>query len=158
MDTKDAQQKRSQAEAECDRLSAEWKALEAQVAKTEQARAAEQAELQARVKKAEQKNEELQVERSKAEKALRDIERRSTSERREFQAKRSGEEKRRKEAEVKVDDGENHVCCVVCMKNKREICFSPCKHVATCRECGTHTKNCPSCRKLVESSYEIFWP
>ncbi|XP_052238229.1 baculoviral IAP repeat-containing protein 7-A-like isoform X2 [Dreissena polymorpha] len=47
--------------------------------------------------------------------------------------------------------------CKVCMD--REVCvtFLPCRHLATCEECGESISTCPICRSDVESKVKVYW-
>lgn len=51
--------------------------------------------------------------------------------------------------------------CVICLDEKADHMATPCKHVAFCQSCSTHTmssgdRKCPLCRTAIESITKIF--
>lgn len=59
--------------------------------------------------------------------------------------------------EVKVDNLESTVLCCICLTENRSLCFKPCYHVATCRDCGEDIAECPLCRKEIVSKDIIYY-
>ncbi|ESU34843.1 RING finger domain-containing protein [Giardia duodenalis] len=53
--------------------------------------------------------------------------------------------------------GNSEVCCI-CLENDASIVFIPCGHFCTCRVCDRSLtrRQCPICRKNIESSYAIY--
>ena len=57
------------------------------------------------------------------------------------------------------EDDENNndeMKCVICLENNKCYVFMPCKHACCCEECAKNLKQCPICRKNIESSFKIF--
>ena len=48
--------------------------------------------------------------------------------------------------------------CTICMDDKLEIVFIPCKHMISCHKCACKLKNCPNCRKKIEYSLKPIMP
>ncbi|QMS79522.1 hypothetical protein IIV6-T1_325 [Invertebrate iridescent virus 6] len=55
------------------------------------------------------------------------------------------------------EENEAHetVRCAVCLHNKVCVLFQKCKHVITCGPCSLRVKECPVCKRIVESSDKI---
>ena len=51
--------------------------------------------------------------------------------------------------------------CVICEDAKKSVMLLPCKHMCLCRQCAStcldKLKNCPICRRSIESSMDVFW-
>lgn len=45
--------------------------------------------------------------------------------------------------------------CKVCFERETNCLFSPCNHVVTCSECSAALKECPVCRKTIETKTEF---
>jgi hypothetical protein len=48
--------------------------------------------------------------------------------------------------------------CTVCLSNKLEVLYQPCRHVASCITCALNLKDCPMCRTKIESFIHVFLP
>lgn len=46
--------------------------------------------------------------------------------------------------------------CVVCMEAARSICFTPCRHFCTCKECADKVTKCPLCRADIASYSRLY--
>lgn len=46
--------------------------------------------------------------------------------------------------------------CVICLANKKNILFLPCRHLCTCQDCSTDIKQCPICRGDIEDKITAF--
>jgi len=61
--------------------------------------------------------------------------------------------------ETQKEETENP--CVVCMSFQKDTAFSPCGHLACCKDCADHVKNeqhkCCICRKRVDSVLRIYF-
>lgn len=55
------------------------------------------------------------------------------------------------------EENEAHetVRCAVCLHNKVCVLFQKCKHVITCGPCSLRIKECPACKRTVESADKI---
>lgn len=47
-------------------------------------------------------------------------------------------------------------CCAICMKEKRNVVFLPCRHCVTCTKCSKLVEECPICREKISQSMNIF--
>jgi baculoviral IAP repeat-containing protein 7/8 len=48
--------------------------------------------------------------------------------------------------------------CTVCLSNKLEVLYQPCRHIASCVSCALNLKDCPVCRTKIESFIHVFLP
>jgi len=46
--------------------------------------------------------------------------------------------------------------CVVCLSEKREYAFLPCRHLCVCRHCVHYLEKCPLCRSPIQNYIKIF--
>ncbi len=46
--------------------------------------------------------------------------------------------------------------CCICMDNKRNTLFYPCKHVGACDICASIIQDCPLCRQKIETTETVF--
>lgn len=65
--------------------------------------------------------------------------------------------KNEEEKKEKVDNGNDDMKCVVCLEANKSYLFLPCKHACCCEACAKFLKQCPICRKNIESSFKIFF-
>jgi baculoviral IAP repeat-containing protein 7/8 len=42
--------------------------------------------------------------------------------------------------------------CKVCMSNELSVLFIPCTHIVCCTKCALEVKNCPFCRRTIDSA------
>lgn len=47
--------------------------------------------------------------------------------------------------------------CVVCLSTKRQVCFVPCGHVATCAQCVVALNKCPICINRFSSVIRLYF-
>ena len=40
--------------------------------------------------------------------------------------------------------------CCICMKNGKDVVFTPCGHYCCCKQCSSQIKKCPMCRREQE--------
>ena len=59
-------------------------------------------------------------------------------------------------SEEKNDKENIDVRCVICLENNKNYLFLPCKHLACCENCSKNIKNCPICRKKIDSTLKIY--
>ena len=57
---------------------------------------------------------------------------------------------------LKDEDENDEMKCVICLENNKCYIFMPCKHVCCCEGCSKNIKQCPMCRKNIESGFKIF--
>ena len=120
---------------EADKLGGGWLKINSKLSREE--------EMQRNLKEAREMYEREKGERERAE-AERDIEK---VERKKAEAEREREKAEREEAE------ERHMC-VICMERAVNLAFG-CGH-QLCEECGVQMKECPVCRKHIESRLRLF--
>lgn len=60
-----------------------------------------------------------------------------------------------KKRNYNMDDDDN-VVCKICFENNREICFLPCRHVCTCKNCAARCKLCCICRVTIAQRLEVY--
>lgn len=53
-------------------------------------------------------------------------------------------------------DDNTEIKCVICLDNNKCMLAMPCKHVSCCEECIKAVKECPLCRKVIESKIKIY--
>lgn len=56
----------------------------------------------------------------------------------------------------KNEDNEDNYLCVICLTDKKNVAFLPCKHLCCCEECSKKVKECPMCRKKVEDTIKLY--
>lgn len=47
--------------------------------------------------------------------------------------------------------------CIICFEKEKNIIFLPCRHFSTCESCSLLLKECPSCRKTIQSVEKFFF-
>ncbi|GHV49529.1 hypothetical protein AGMMS49579_01500 [Spirochaetia bacterium] len=59
--------------------------------------------------------------------------------------------------DIEVPEGKNGTStCAVCLKNKTNMLFLPCKHAVCCKECSDQLLNCPICKAFIQSKMRIY--
>ena len=54
------------------------------------------------------------------------------------------------------DDFDNEIICCICLNDKPNIVFMPCKHLCSCLDCSNKVKKCPICRLKIKDKMKIF--
>jgi len=56
------------------------------------------------------------------------------------------------------DNADEATECVICLANKKNVLFLPCRHMCTCQDCSTDTNidKCPMCRESIEDRIIVF--
>ena len=62
----------------------------------------------------------------------------------------------KKIAEQKSHFDEDQNLCVICLDNGREVVFTPCGHLVTCKSCSKLSE-CPICRSKIDASLTVFY-
>lgn len=52
---------------------------------------------------------------------------------------------------------DDELLCKICFQNRRDVCFMPCGHVVSCRECAISVDRCPLCRDKFISIQRLFY-
>nr|QED40024.1 IAP-3 [Spodoptera frugiperda multiple nucleopolyhedrovirus] len=55
------------------------------------------------------------------------------------------------------DDKDDLLICKICFDNRRDVCFLPCGHVVSCRQCSSNVKHCPLCRSNFTSVHQLYY-
>lgn len=55
---------------------------------------------------------------------------------------------------IKGNNAEN--LCAVCISNKFDMMFLPCKHISCCEECSIKVNTCPICRKNISEKIKCY--
>ena len=51
----------------------------------------------------------------------------------------------------------NSFTCVICLDNRKDTLFLPCKHLCTCSKCSSMIESCPLCREYIEDAIQTNW-
>ena len=66
-----------------------------------------------------------------------------------------------KKSKIEVIENENRQLkeaqnCKICMDNKVEVVFFPCRHLISCVSCVQQLRDCPNCRKFIQRKIKTF--
>ena len=66
-----------------------------------------------------------------------------------------------KKSKIEVIENENRQLkeaqnCKICMDNKVEVVFFPCRHLISCVSCAQQLRDCPNCRKFIQRKIKTF--
>ena len=73
---------------------------------------------------------------------------------------------RLEEKDVRIDDLEKQLTCLVCFDAQREVAILPCGHVVVCQECSDRLleedrniwPTCPYCRGDRDDTIDVYIP
>ncbi len=54
------------------------------------------------------------------------------------------------------EEKENSIMCVACKENKKNMLYTPCKHICCCEECDKSITRCPMCRTQIKERIKIY--
>lgn len=55
-----------------------------------------------------------------------------------------------------IEEAKDSQICAVCMSDKKNAKFIPCKHVTCCKKCAKRVDNCPICRAEITGYEEVY--
>ncbi|ORX41991.1 hypothetical protein BCR36DRAFT_407248 [Piromyces finnis] len=71
-----------------------------------------------------------------------------------FKHQSNGDNSGTKDKDTASSNNEN--VCVVCLTEKREYAFLPCRHLCVCHHCVHYLERCPLCRSPIQNYMKIF--